>query len=220
MGAETNLISEIDVPKEVMDLAKKAFITLNMNFGCVDIVEYKGKNEKVNYLVMEVNTEVLTDLFDHFEEKDLVRLVEESINIRSHQLKYSKDVGKVNFADLKTIKPEEESILSTYNERASAKRKSIEASCKKLGFPVKFYSQDYLGVISDSIFMIEFDIGLNKSTVISICSDKGVTTKVLSSLGIPSVEHQMFSVLSEDDTMENIIKKAKEWDMNVVVKKR
>jgi hypothetical protein len=219
MGAETRLMNEVDIPKEVMDIAKKTFLTLNMNFGCVDIVEYK-ENKKTNYLVMEVNTEVLTDLFDHFEDEELVKLIEKSIDMRSYQLKYSKDIGKVNFADLKVIKPEEKNILSTYNERASAKRKSVEDSCKKNGFPVKFYSQDYLSVINDNIFMIEFDIGLNKSTAISICSDKGVTTKVLSSAGIPSVEHQMFSTLSEDDTMENIIKKAKEWDMNVVVKKR
>jgi glutathione synthase/RimK-type ligase-like ATP-grasp enzyme len=207
------MINEKKIPKEVLELSKSAFKALGMNFGCVDIVECENM-EGNNYLIMEVNTSVLTDLFDHCKYGKLVELTRKSIikRLNNHDLIIDHK-EESDFTEIKKNNLVDKNQLLSYKGKAKLKKKCIEEACKSLDVNVDFYSQDYLAVIDNDIFMVNFDTGINNSISIDVCNDKDITSKILNLSNIPHVEHELFKTPEEDKgagIMDSIFEKARE----------
>jgi hypothetical protein len=201
-----------NVPTEVLEMAKNSFKTLGMNFGSIGIAEYENKKSESKYLIIGSNTKVLTDLLDYCEYENLVKITKKAIEERTKFQAYEK-VDSTSLIQIKEEKGKESDIdISTYKERSKIRKECIKKVSKNLQLSTKFYSQDYLAIINDDIFMVEFDMGINNSSSVSVCSDKGITFKILSLAGIPCVDHRSF-ILSENDekgVMENVLEKFKE----------
>lgn len=232
IGAEISLIDiEKDgIIKGVSEVAKQAFKVLGMGFGSVDVAEFEEKGER-KHLILEVNTSVLTDLFDYYDYDKMLDLTKKSVNRLVNSFKVSSVDSDENLRIIKSQEKDkiDDNLFSTYKGKSSLKRSCVKDACKSLNVNVKFYSQDYLVVIKDKqenkAFMISFDVGVNNTISTDICSDKDITSEVLSFANVPCVEHKLFRISSDEKDkeigiMNSITEKAKEWNMDIVIKRR
>ncbi|CAG8517429.1 10320_t:CDS:2 [Ambispora gerdemannii] len=228
LGSETTVIERNNIPDKVLDIARNVFQILNMNFGCVDVAKCeKIERDAIDYVIVEANTAVLSDLFDFYSQEELIQVLKKSIN---HLLKRHVNTETIldNIKNTqKEDKKETKQIVTTYEEKASLKKQCINEACKSMQVSAKFYSHDYLSVIDDKIFMIAFDLGIENTTAVSICQNKDVTSQVLKYANVPSVEHKLFKMPEDQNAnegnyglLDEIFQQAKEWNMNVIVKKR
>lgn len=216
-SAKITSVDKKSVPKDILDIAWNAFQVLGMNFGGIDI----AKNEENQCLIMGSKTQVLKDLLEYGNYEDLVETTKKVIKERArfHEVEKFEDIN------LTELKESEVINISTYAGRAKVRKDCIKEVSKKLHFSIKFYSQDYLAIINNNIFMIEFDMGVNNSSVVFACGDKGATPKILNLVEVPCVEHEIFGLPEEDEigeegVMNGVLEKFKEWNNDVVLKVR
>ncbi|CAG8614999.1 1989_t:CDS:1 [Ambispora leptoticha] len=220
-GSEITVIERNNIPDKILDIARNAFQVLNMNFGCVDVAKCeKLEKDTMDYVILEANTAALGELLSYCSQEELIQLFKKLIN---HLIKNR----VITEAILDTVKNaptedkrETKQIITTYEEKASLKKQCINEACKSLEISAKFYSYDYLSVIDNKIFMINFDLGIENTTAVDICKNKDITSQVLKFANVPSIEHKLFKISEGFSDLGEFIQQAKEWNMDVVVKKR
>lgn len=188
---------------------------LGLHFGAVDFLLTHGKE----LLVLEMNTSVTTDLFDHWDEERVQAWVGDQLTVRERlqanhfatpqwslcekheQEKEMQGHSPLNeLAGVKKPNP-----LWSWADVAAARNASLKMAGDNLGLKINSVCDGYLSYVVPSeevenvskgpkelrtgTFLVGQDWGLNLQATVTLTTDKVLTSKCLGMAGVPHVPH-------------------------------
>jgi glutathione synthase/RimK-type ligase-like ATP-grasp enzyme len=213
-GGSVKMLDSASMPG-VTQLATTIAAKLGLRFGAVDFFLTHGKALQV----LEMNTLVTTDLFDHWDEEMVQAWVKD-------QLMVLERLQANQFASPLCLLGEDEHLEACANEEepkplwswadvAAARNASLKTAGDKLGCNVVSVCDGYLSYVTHAkqtdgtttvnmpeephdvdddgddggAFLVGQDWGLNLQATVALTSDKVLTSKCLDMAGVPNVSH-------------------------------
>lgn len=196
--------------KNVIELAEKAFMALNLKFGCIDIVEFDDSN----ITVLEANTGVVGDMLHYCRETDLQNFMK---NVVAFHLQEKYTTKNIPLIELPNDYISQEIKKYNYHEKTGMMRKIYEKICQESNYKVEFYCDNYITVINKNKSIIDYDYCLNNTSAMEICRDKSATAAIMIAAKIPCVPHILIKG-NKGGMVEIVNQYVKLWNGPIVVK--